>query len=76
MVLITVRPYMEVTDRDARLVGLLTGRRIPVEDLGEILSSRILRCFVRRSDMEQARCFHEGMASKRAISMDGGTLRA
>ncbi|MBX3739738.1 MAG: hypothetical protein KF712_02005 [Akkermansiaceae bacterium] len=75
-VLIIVRPYMEVTDGDARLVGLLTGRRMPVEDLGDILSSKTLRWFVRKSDMERVRCFHAGMASKQAAPMDGGTLRA
>lgn len=75
-VLIIVRPYMEVADGDARLVGLLTGRRMPVEDLGDILSSKTLRWFVRKSDMEHVRRLHAGKASKRTAPMDGGTLRA
>jgi len=67
--LIIVRPYMEITDGDARYVELLTGRRMPVEDLGGVLSSKVLRWFLRRSDMDRVRQLHAGTVSRRAVSL-------
>ncbi|WAC17762.1 hypothetical protein OVA24_10960 [Luteolibacter sp. SL250] len=66
--LIIVRPYMEVTDGDARYVGLLTGRRMAVEDLGWVLSSKTLRWFVRRGDMDKVRQLLAGAAPKRVVT--------
>lgn len=68
-VLIIVRPYMEVTDGDARYVGLLTGRRMPVEDLGGILSSKVLRWFLRKGDMDKVRRLRAVVASEGAVAL-------
>jgi hypothetical protein len=58
--IILFRPFIEVDDGNAKYVGLLTGRRMPVEDVGVVISSRFLRWFVRRGDMEKLQQFFNG----------------